>query len=285
MRLLVTGASGQLGRDVVRAAAERGHHVAGLDHAHLDIADPSAMDRVLSAERPDAIVNCAAYTDVDGAQADPETAMAINGRAPGHLATSATRSGARLVHVSSDYVFDGRRRTPYVESDEPNPLSVYGASKLAGEQAVAGAGPGHVVVRSAWLFGVGGQNFPQTMLRLAGERDGVGVVTDQVGCPTWTGHLAPALVALAEGTTSGVHHVAAAGQCSWHDFAVEIFRLAGANCAVAERTTTDLGRPAPRPAYSALATERSDTPVLPPWTEGLRAFLEERARAGAGLPA
>ena len=281
MRLLVTGAGGQLGRDLARAARRAGHDVTACSRGELDITDSAAVEAVLTGERPDAVVNCAAYTDVDGAELEPEAAVAVNADAPGGLAQACAGIGALIVHVSTDYVFDGRSHEPYRESDEPRPLSAYGRSKLAGERAVTAATPRHAIVRSSWLFGTGGRNFVETMLSLGTERDEVGVVTDQVGCPTWTAHLADALVEIAGGEALGLHHVAAAGECSWHEFAVEIFRRAEVECEVRERTTAELGRPAPRPAYSVLRSARPDTPRLPPWQEGLAGYLAERERAGA----
>ena len=285
MRVLITGARGQLGTDLVEAAGRAGHDVVACGRDELDVRDEAAVDRLVEAERPDAVFNCAAYTDVDGAEADEDAAMAINAGGAAHVARAATRTGAMLVHVSSDYVFDGRRREPYLEHDEPAPLSAYGRSKLAGEREVAATGPGHAIVRSSWLFGRGGANFVETMLRLGSERDEVGVVSDQEGCPTWTGHLAPALVDIAERELGGLRHVAASGHCSWHAFAQEIFRQAGLPCSVTERTTAELGRPAPRPAYSVLSSAQAHTPQLPPWPQGLAAYLAERSRAVAADPA
>jgi dTDP-4-dehydrorhamnose reductase len=181
--------------------------------------------------------------------------------------------GAAVVHVSTDYVFDGTHPAGYVESDPTGPLSAYGRTKLAGERAVAAANPRHHIVRSAWLFGAGGPNFVATMLRLAGERDELTVVDDQVGCPTWTGHLAPALVEIAGREGFGVWHVAARGACSWHELAEATFAKAGVEVAVARGRTADLERPARRPAYSVLRSERPDAVVLPDWRAGLRAHL------------
>lgn len=276
MRLLVTGAAGQLGQDLVLTGRRAGHEVLGCSRAELDITDDDQVTRALEQARPDAVVNCAAHTDVDGAEGDEPAAMELNADAPGRLATAAGRTGALLIHLSSDYVFDGRKREAYVESDPTNPLSAYGRSKLAGEQAVAAATPRHAIVRSSWLFGTGGSNFVETMLRLAGEDRDIRVVEDQVGCPTWTGHLAAALVVIAESQALGVHHVAAAGQCSWHGFAQEIFRQAGVDRPVRPQRTADAARPAPRPAFSVLRSERKDTPTLAPWQGGLSAYLDER---------
>jgi len=288
MRLLVTGAAGMLGQDTTRAAERAQHTVLALARADLDVTDAGAVERLIGAERPDAVLNCAGYTDVDGAEGDPETAEAVNGEGAGNVARAAARAGAYVLHVSSDYVFDGHKDEPYLEEDPVGPLSAYGRSKLSGERAVAAAGGQWAIVRSSWLYGSGGPNFVATMLRLAGERDTLRVVADQVGCPTWTGHLGGALVDLAELKSEGIHHVAGTGSCSWHEFAVEIFRQAGAVCRVETQTTADLARPAPRPAWSVLASRRPDTPRLPGWQEGLAGYLAERAEqpaAAGGRPA
>src|SRR4051794_13088095 len=225
MRLLVTGAAGMLGRDVVAAAESAGHDVFALARRDLDIADPDAVHAAVQAARPDAVINCAAWTDVDGAEEHEADATLVNATGAGNLAAAAPY----LVHVSSDYVFDGTASEPYAEADPTGPRTAYGRSKLAGEHAVAAAGE-HAIVRSAWLFGVHGKNFVATMLRLAEDRDEVGVVDDQVGCPTFTGHLGPALVMIAERRLRGVLHVAGGGACSWCELAQATFAQAGVDC-------------------------------------------------------
>lgn len=278
----MTGAGGMLGRDVVRAAKAAGDEVVALTRAALDITDEAAVAVAVADARlgdGDAVINCAAWTDVDGAESDRDGAHAVNAIGAGNVARAAERAGARLVHVSTDYVFDGDRPADapaYVESDPTGPRSVYGETKLAGEQAVAAAGGSHAIARTAWLFGVGGRNFAATMLALAAERDDVTVVTDQIGCPTATAHLAPALLELARGDAQGVFHVAAAGRCSWNELAQEIFRQAGVDCRVLPCTTAEMPRAAERPAFSALASERPETPTLPPWQDGVAHFLSER---------
>ena len=281
MRLLITGGAGMLGQDVVRLARLAGHDPVPRDLPDFDITDAAAVERVFAEERPDAVVNCAAWTDVDGAESHPAEAAAVNATGAGHVARAAQAAGSTVVHVSTDYVFDGSKPDPYVESDTPRPLSVYGKTKLAGELEVATAAPGAVVVRSSGLFGACGRNFVQTMLRLAAERDEVTVVTDQVGSPTFTAHLAEALVSLAGGRAPGVHHIAGGGSCSWHEFAVEIFRQARVECRVLPGTSDALDRAAPRPANSVLRSERADTVFLPSWRDGLAAFLTERTAVGA----
>jgi dTDP-4-dehydrorhamnose reductase len=280
--LLVTGASGMLGQAVVAEAQRHGYDVTGLARDRLDVADARAVDEAVARIAPDTIVNCAAWTDVDGAEAHEAEATAINGAGAGNVARAGRAHGAFVVQVSTDYVFDGSKTTPWAESDPTGPRSAYGRSKLAGEESVAAATPEHAIVRTAWLFGTGGRNFVDTMLRLGAERDEVTVVTDQVGSPTWTGHLAGALLEIAQRRMAGIHHVAGSGRCSWNEFAIEIFDRAGVDCPVRPMTSDRLDRPAPRPAFSVLGVNRPDTPVLPPWQEGLAAYLAVRDRAVAG---
>jgi dTDP-4-dehydrorhamnose reductase len=283
MRVLVTGAGGMLGRDVVRAVGARGHEPLALGRGDLDITDPAAVNRIvgsLAAELPGApelvIVNCAAWTDVDGAEANEAEALRVNGDGPRQLAEAASAHGVRLIHVSTDYVFDGVAERPYVESDPPSPQSGYGRTKLAGERGVLARGGAHAVVRSSWLFGLGGRNFVATMLAAAADgREEVAVVTDQVGCPTYTAHLAVALVEIAEAGVGGILHVAGSGRCSWHEFAQEIFSQAGVSCRVVATTSREFRRPAQRPAWSVLGSERSDAPHLSAWQDGLREYLSE----------
>jgi dTDP-4-dehydrorhamnose reductase len=272
MKLLVCGAGGMLGHDVVRAAAD--HEVTALARADLDVTDAAAVRDAVAAARPDAVVNCAAWTDVDGAEEHEEDATRVNEDGARRVSAAAAEIGASVVYVSSDYVFDGTKDEPYVESDPTAPLSAYGRSKLAGEVATAGANPRHFIVRSSWLFGSHGGNFVATMLRLGRERDELNVVHDQVGCPTWTGHLAEGLLGLVAGDAHGIHHLAGAGECSWCDFAREIFRQANVTCEVHPIGTDEYPRPARRPAYSVLRSTRGL--ALPPWQEGLAAYLGER---------
>ena len=276
----MTGAGGMLGSAVVAAATRAGHGVRGATRAELDVTIEVALIVAMHEYRPDVVVNCAAYTDVDGAESDPETAAAINEAGAGHVAAAAAEVGASVVHVSTDYVFDGSKREPWLESDAPGPLGVYGATKLAGERAVAAVNPAHAIVRTSWLFGAGGRNFVDTMLTLAAQRDEVTVVTDQVGCPTWTGHLAGALLHVAERPqATGIHHIVGRGHCSWNAFAQEIIERAGIDCRVLPATSEQFPRPARRPAYSVLGSERSDPIVLPPWQEGLAEYLATRVPA------
>lgn len=281
MRILVTGAGGMLGRDLLVACDARRHQAIGLTHDELDITDHAAISSAVAELRPDAIVNCAAYTDVDGAEADEQTAMLINDNAAALLAGAAAEVGATILYPSSDYVFDGRKGRPYVESDLTGAISAYGRSKQAGETSVAVANPRHVIARTSWLFGVGGRNFVETMLRLGREQPEVMVVSDQFGCPTYTRHLAFGFLDLLEAGEFGIHHIVGAGRCSWYEFAQEIFDQAGVECRVLSATTAEFPRPAPRPAYSVLGTERPQRVELPNWRQGLREYLVERERARA----
>ena len=217
----------------------------------------------------DLVLHAAAWTDVDGAESEPQEAAAVNVGGTQHVA----ELGAPLVYFSSDYVFDGTKREPYVESDAPHPLGVYGRTKLLGEAA---AGEQAWIVRASWLFGWTSTNFVRTMLRLGAERDEVAVVDDQRGCPTYVGHLAAATRQLLE-LPYGVYHLAADGECTWAELAEAIFEEAGLDCRVRRITTAELGRPAPRPAYSVLRSERADAPRLPHWRDGLRECLRRLA--------
>jgi dTDP-4-dehydrorhamnose reductase len=279
VKILVTGAGGMLGQDVVRAAEYVNHETAALGHAELDILDPVAVAAAFHAEEPDAVINCAAYTNVDGAEDDLRGAMEANAEGAGNVARAAADVGARVVYPSTDYVFDGSKGEPYVESDAVRPTSVYGQTKLAGEHETAALAPAHYIVRSSWLFGARGRNFVETMLTLAADHGEVLVVRDQVGCPTYTGHLADALVRLVDTEAYGIHHVAGGGECSWYEFAVEIFEQAGVACRVMSCTTEEFARRAPRPAYSVLETERDQAIHLPHWKEGLASYLAERPAA------
>ena len=282
MRLLVLGSGGMLGRAVVRDATRLGHDVVARARTDLDITDPDRVSHTVAEIAPRAIVNCAGFTDVDGAEGHEPEATRVNGDGPGNVARAAAEAGARVVHVSTDYVFDGSKGDPWLESDSVAPLQAYGRTKLAGEIAVAESGAEHAIVRTAWLFGAGGPNFVATMLRLGAERDEVTVVSDQRGGPTWTGHLAAALIEVAERDGDvGLFHASGNGACSWYEFAVEIFDRARLRCRVVPTTSERFARPARRPAYSVLGTEREPGIVLPAWQDGLSAYLAERAATGA----
>jgi dTDP-4-dehydrorhamnose reductase len=253
--VLLTGAGGQLGAALSEAFPEADART----RAELDVAEPIALGYV-----PELVLHAAACTDVDGAEADEAGALRVNVEGTRNVVAL----GAPVVYYSSDYVFDGAKREPYVESDEPSPLGAYGRSKLLGEREVREGW----VVRSSWLFGWTGHNFVRTMLRLGSEREEVSVVADQTGCPTYVGHLAAATRELLE-LPGGAWHVAAEGRATWAEFAEAIFAEAGLDCRVVPISTEELGRPAPRPAYSVLRSEREGAPRLPHWREGLRECL------------
>ncbi len=289
MRVLVVGAQGMLGHDVLRVGARAGHELVGVDLPEIDITDMDSVEGVLErvageAGGLDGLVNCAAWTDVDGAESNPDAARAVNADGAGNLARTCARAGIGMAHVSTDYVFDGQapldgdgRPRPYVESDPTGPRSVYGSTKLEGEEQVRAASPRHAIARTAWLYGVDGKNFVQTMLGLASEREAVQVVTDQIGSPTWSGHLAPALLGLLERGVTGLVHLTGGGQVSWNGFAKEIFRQAEVKCRVEDATSEQMARPAPRPAWSALESEREDVLPMPPWQDGLAGYMAARA--------
>ncbi|WP_298460419.1 dTDP-4-dehydrorhamnose reductase [uncultured Cellulomonas sp.] len=257
MRWLVAGAGGMLGQDVVAALRDRGHDVTATDRTTLDV---TAAGPVADAVRGhDVVVNCAAWTAVDDAETREGDAFTVNATAAGLLARAAAVHGARLVQVSTDYVFDGAADSPYAEDAPMAPRSAYGRTKAAGEWAVRAEAPDHLVVRTAWLYGAGGPCFPRTIARVAAERGGLDVVDDQVGQPTWTVDLADFVVRLVEADApSGTYHGTASGQTSWHGFACEVVAAAGMDPAIVRRTTSGaFVRPAPRPAYSVLGHDAS----------------------------
>lgn len=282
MKLLVTGARGQLGRALARVGPARGHSVAGYDLPELDITDALAVQRVVTAEQPHAIVNCAAFTAVDAAEAEEARATAVNGTAVEGVAAAADAVGAVLVQISTDYVFDGQSDRPWREDDAARPLSAYGRSKLIGERAAAQAAR-HLIVRTAWLFGEGA-NFVEAIRRQveAGRRE-LAVVADQVGSPTYADDLAGAICELLEVGARGVVHAVNDGATSWHGFACEIVRQLGAGARVRPIRSDELHRPAVRPANSVLDTARLQRLLghaLPPWADALRRYLAAGNRVG-----
>jgi dTDP-4-dehydrorhamnose reductase len=278
-RWLVTGAGGLLGQDLLALLRREGEQANGLSRAGLDVTDAAAVREVFRRLRPDVIVNCAAWTAVDAAEAAEEQALAVNGRGPANLAGACAATGGRLFQLSTDYVYGGTARRPYPEDAIPDPGTAYGRTKLAGERAVLGRLPGTgYVVRTAWLYGAQRPNFVRTMIRLERERPGVDVADDQHGQPTWTVDVASRIVALARSPAPpGVYHATSSGQVTWCGLAREVFRLLGADPArVRAVGGGTLGRPAPRPAYTVLGHARwaaADIAPIPDWRQSLgRAF-------------
>jgi dTDP-4-dehydrorhamnose reductase len=277
MRWLVTGAKGMLGRDLTALLQREGEDVVGVGRAELDVTDVGQCRAAVSGT--DIVVNCAAYTDVDGAESDAASAFDVNATGAANLALAATEAGVRLVHLSTDYVFDGTSGEPYAEDDVVRPVSSYGRSKAAGEWAVRSAGPGHLVLRTAWLYGAHGPCFPRTIARLAGERDSVSVVVDQVGQPTWTVDVSALIVRLVRaGAPGGIYHATASGSTSWFAFAQEVVAAAGADAEVLPTTSAEFVRPAARPASSVLAharLEQQGVAPIGPWLDRWRAAAHE----------
>lgn len=288
-KILLLGKNGQVGWELQRALAPLGQ-VWALDYPEIDFAEGAALRKLVLEHQPQIIVNASAYTAVDKAESEPERAMLINGLAPGVLAEAAKQLGALLVHYSTDYVFDGTKRTPYVETDVTNPLSAYGRTKLAGDQAIQQVGCNHLIFRLCWVYGARGQNFMLTMTRLARERETLRVVADQIGSPTWSRMIAETtslalkqVLSLGEAReSSGVYHLRAGGETNWHEFASRIIELmpsAERKCKAVEAiTTADYPTPAQRPAYSVMSCEklrRTFGLVLPDWEQSLRLVLDK----------
>jgi dTDP-4-dehydrorhamnose reductase len=273
--ILVVGAKGMLGQDLM---TQLSGDVRGVDIGEIDITSLQSVDEVLGGLKPQVVINAAAYTDVDGCETNKELAVQVNGEGVAHLALVTRQIGARLVQVSTDYVFDGSKGTPYLEDDPPGPLSVYGESKYAGELN-ARLNPDHLIVRTQWLYGLHGKNFVETMLRLATEKQELAVVDDQIGSPTWTVDLSLAIKALLDSGCTGIYHAANSGFCSWNEFARAIFSESGIPMTVNPLSTAELNRPAPRPLYSTLDCGKlaRDAGFQPqPWRDALKEYLEKR---------
>jgi len=293
MRLLIAGAQGQLARAMIELAPAAADVTAfAVGRPALDLTAPASVLSALADFKPDVIVNAAAYTAVDRAEQEPAAAMALNADGPGRLAEAATRRSAVLIHISTDCVFDGAKPTPYVEDDPTIPLSAYGRSKLAGEEAVRAAADRHIILRTSWVFSPYGANFVRTMLRTAGERDELHVVDDRIGCPTYAPHLAAAILGIARAVTSapdrvswGTYHAAGTGAVSWCGFAREIMRVSaahgGPSVPVVPITTAEYPNAAERPVNSRLDCSKLAQNFgisLPPWQDGLAQCVERLAR-------
>ena len=279
-RWLVIGCDGQLGSDLMEVLPAAGHEAVGMDLPAIDITQPDSVAAAFDSVAPDVVVNAAAYTAVDAAEEHEATALQVNGVGPGVLAAAVSkRPGCQLVHISTDYVFDGSARTPYAEDAPTNPASAYGRTKAVGEEEVLTTLPDRgYVVRTAWLYGANGANFVKTMLRLATERETLAVVDDQRGQPTWSRDLAEQIVALVDAEApAGIYHGTSSGETTWFDFTREIFLLAGLDPDRVQPTTTDkFPRPAPRPAYSVLGHDnwtRAGLPSMRHWREALAEAL------------
>jgi dTDP-4-dehydrorhamnose reductase len=273
--IVVTGSRGMLGYDFLDLY---GSDARGVHQDEMEITALVSVEKVLKELRPKVVINAAAYTDVDGCESNKDLAIQVNGEGVLHLARVTAEIGAKLVQVSTDYVFDGSKGMPWLEDDLVNPLSVYGRSKLVGEEN-ARCNPDHLIVRTQWLYGLHGRNFVETMLRLGKEKEEIGVVHDQIGSPTWTVDLSRAIRALIDADCRGTYHAANAGSCSWCEFAAAIFEEAGLKTVVKPITTGELGRPAPRPLYSVLDCGKlvRDTGFVPEgWRQALNKYLKTR---------
>ncbi|MCG3084236.1 dTDP-4-dehydrorhamnose reductase [Anoxybacillus sp. LAT_35] len=279
MKVVVTGAKGQLGTDVVHLLADRGYEVYGYGREELDITNFDQVKQIIGKVNPDVVIHAAAYTKVDLAESEPDQAFLINAYGTRNVAVVSEAVGAKLVYISTDYVFDGTATTPYNEFAPTNPLSIYGKSKLAGEQFVRDLHSKFFIFRTSWVYGKHGNNFVKTMLKLAQERDELMVVHDQVGCPTYTVDLSNCILELIQTEKYGIYHVSNSGHCSWYEFAKAIFEEAGIKVKVNPCTTKDFPRPAPRPAYSVLAhmaLRMNGFRELPYWRDSLRDFLRKQ---------
>ena len=294
MKVLVTGANGMLGIDLCAELETAGHTVVRADtsvrdgHAvpawvPIDVTNTQAIKECILYHQPDAVIHAAAYTDVDGCERNPDLAYRVNALGTWNVASVCGAHRITLVYISTDFVFDGTKQTPYTEYDSPNPLSHYGASKLAGERHVAALCPRHFIVRSSWMFGIHGKNFPDIILRKAASQPEFGVVCDQFGSPTYAPDLSRALVSLLDSPLYGTYHITNSGHCCWYEFAQKAVELAGLKNVVVKPMPAELWpSPTKRPAYSVLrhyALELQGHDNLPPWTQALSHFIAERAKA------
>lgn len=277
MKILVAGAKGMLGTKLMSILY--GHEVAGLGKDELDVTDKKGVADAVSLYRPDVVINSSAFTKVDECETKVDLAFSVNSDGPKNLALACRDNNAKLVHISTDYVFDGTRAEPYKEDDSTNPVSAYGKSKLAGEENIRAIMDDYLIVRTQWLYGENGPNFVETILRIASERDELRVVNDQTGSPTYTKDLALSIRALIEKGCRGVYHAANSGSCTWYEFAIEILKLEGLDKKVLPITTEEIARPAKRPAHSVLSCDKlkDDAGFLfRPWKEALAEYMRSR---------
>jgi dTDP-4-dehydrorhamnose reductase len=277
LKILITGAGGMLGRELVKILSER-HQVIGLSHAELDILDVEGTKRTICKIKPELVIHAAAYTDVDGCEKNPDKAYSVNTIGTQNVALACQKAEAILLYTSTDFVFNGTKGKPYLEWDRPEPINVYGKSKYAGERVVAHLLNQYYIVRTAWLYGEHGRNFPATILAKAKERKNLEVVSDQVGSPTFTYDVVKGIEELIETGSFGIYHMVNTGECSWYEFARKILDLAGyQNWEVKPITSEQLGRPAKRPSYSVLrnfSLERVAGVVMRSWEEAIAEFLQ-----------
>lgn len=278
MKVIVTGAGGQLGTDVAAIFKQNGHDVIDLDRSKLDIANQQACNDIISASQPDVIVHCAAYTAVDAAESEEDQAYLVNAVGSRNIAVAAEKTGAKVCYISTDYVFDGNSTVPYREYDNTNPQTIYGKSKRAGEQLVQTLCSRYFIVRTSWVYGKNGNNFVKTMLKLGREKPSLQVVHDQIGSPTYTVDLATFLLELVATEKYGVYHASNTGNCSWYEFAKAIFEEAGMETEVRPCTTAEFPRPAPRPKNSVLdhgSIRTNGFEDLRQWRDALKEFIVE----------
>ncbi|HZG59613.1 MAG TPA: dTDP-4-dehydrorhamnose reductase [Anoxybacillus sp.] len=277
MKIVVTGANGQLGQELVRQLQQTNFELYSFTKSDLDITNENIVNEVITKIKPDIIINAAAYTKVDQAEAEEETAYLVNAFGQRNLAVAAEKVGAKICYISTDYVFDGNSTVPYREYDQTNPLGVYGKSKLVGEELTKSLCSRYFIVRTAWVYGEFGQNFVKTMLRLAKEKEEIGVVNDQIGAPTYTVDLARFIIELVQTEKFGIYHCTNSGSCSWYEFAKAIFEESNISVKVNPITTEQFPRPAERPKYSVLdnfAMKVNGFPMLRHWREALKEFLK-----------
>ena len=277
MRVTVFGASGLLGQELVRAAEARGAKLTALSSKDADLRDHARVEQVIRDSRPEWIILSAAFTDVDGCEANPDLALAVNCQGAVHVAQAARKVGSHLMFLSTDYVFDGTKRSPYEIGDPRNPINVYGESKARAEERLLEMVSDACIVRTSWLFGHGGRCFPATILKLAATRPEISVVNDQRGSPTFTHDLAPTVIQLCDQGARGIVHATNSGDCTWYEFAKEIMRMSGLPAAVKPVSTAEFPRPARRPAFSVLsaASLAAHGIQMPSWQDALRRYLAE----------
>ena len=284
MRILVTGALGQLGHDAALEAQRRGWDAIGVDKEDFDLTSRDQTRAFLDKSSPDCVIHCAAYTAVDKAESEPALARAVNELGTGYIADFCARKNIWMIYISTDYVFSGSGVRPHETGEPPNPLNVYGASKLAGERAVQALCGQHMIVRTSWVFGNHGNNFVKTMLRLGAERAELKVVNDQVGAPAYTAHLARLLCDMAARPVKGVYHASNAGECSWAQLAAKTFELAGMDCRVVPIPSSEYPQTAQRPKNSRLSPKaliEAGYAPLPPWESALAEMLSIETRSSS----